>query len=115
MKLPWERNPHDREANYRKPVPRAEGLRVGIKGAAIVGGGVAYRFAILDRTHEGAKLILVAGAAMLIAGITDLVYLRSHEIDRIFLKTTAQQRAVQWTLVAAGVVLLVMGAVAYAR
>ena len=114
MKLPWEKDPHDHEANYRKPVPVAERVRVAIKAAAVVGAGVAFRFATLDRTHEGAKLLIAVGAALLVAGITDLVYMRTHELELIFLTSPRQQRLVHAGVTVAGVLLLVAGALAYA-
>lgn len=114
MKLPWERDPHDLEASYRKPVPRADGIRLGIKAAAVVGAGVGFRFWILDRTHEGAKLVIALGGALLVAGLTDLVYLRRHELDLIFLRGKRQQRMLQTALAGVGAALLLLGALAYA-
>ena len=113
MKLPWENDPHDREANYKRPIPAAERYRIGIKAAGAVLAGVAYRFAVVDRSHEGAKFCLALGTALLVAGITDLVYMRNHELEQIFLKTPAQQRLVQKFVAVAGLALLGAGTLAY--
>ena len=113
MRLPWERDPNDREANYRKPVPAAERYRIGIKAAAVVLAGVIYRFASLDRSEEGAKLVMAIGAALLVAGVTDLIYMRNHELELIFLKSTKQQRLVHIGMAMAGIALLAAGRLAY--
>ena len=114
MKLPWEKDPNDREANYKRPVPDAERYRIGIKAAAAVVAGVAFRFAISDRANEGAKFAMAVGSALLVAGVTDLVYMRKHDLELIFLKTKTQQRLVQRLVVAAGALLLLAGLLAYA-
>ena len=114
MKLPWERDPNDLEANYKRPVPEAERYRIGIKAGAAVLAAVAFRFAIADRSDEGAKFAMAVGAALLVAGITDLVYMQKHDLELIFLKTKAQQQLVQRLVVAGGVLLVLAGLLAYA-
>src|SRR5687768_1905840 len=49
MKLPWEKDPHDLEANYLKPVPTSEAIRLGTKFALIVAAGVWLWLTLGDR------------------------------------------------------------------
>ncbi len=114
MRWPWEKDPNDREANYRRPVARAEVIRLSVKAAIAVAAGIGFRFASLDAADEGAELAIALGAAVAGAGITDLVYMRRHEIEQIFLTSPSRQRLARVGLVLAGVALLVAGTLAYA-
>jgi hypothetical protein len=114
VKLPWEKDPNDREANYKRPVPAAERYRIGIKAFAALAAAIAVRFWVEDRSAQGAKLTIALGATLLIAAVTDLVYMRKHDLELIFLKTPEQQRLVQKGVVVAGLALLAAGTLAYA-
>lgn len=114
MKLPWERDPNDLEANYQRPVPRADVIRLAVKTCVAVAAGVAWRFAILDGTHEGAKLVIALGVSLASAGITDLVYMQRYELEQIFLTSKRSQRLVRIGLAAGGAALLTAGTLAYA-
>lgn len=114
MKLPWEKDPNDREANYRRPVPRADIIRLGVKTAIAVTAGLGFRLVSLDGKDEGAKLVAALGVALLGAGIADLVYMRTNELEQIFLKSVGQQRLVAAAVAALGLILLVVGGLAWA-
>jgi hypothetical protein len=123
VRLPWENDPNDREANYRRPVPQIEIVRIGAKfvWAGVVGGWLW--FATRDRcevdqlhdicrpiaTNAGAKLSLAVGAIMTVAAVIDLLYLRSHEIELIFARTKSQQVAGRMVLLAVGLLALSTG------
>ena len=115
FKLPWEKDPDDREANYRKPIPRRELIRLYAKAALVVAAGMWFKFASETRSHEGAKLSLALGAALVGAGLVDLFFLRRHEIEQIFLTSRRQQIAVRAVVLLAGLALLVAGGLAYSR
>ena len=114
MKLPWEHDPNDLEANYKRPIPRADVIRLTVKAAVAVAAGVAWRFAILDGMHEGAKLVIALGVALAFAGVADLVYMQRYELEQIFLTSRESQILVRIGLAAGGVVLLAAGMLAYA-
>lgn len=85
------------------------------KAFFIVGAGVWFKFASDDRANEGAELTLAAGVALVGAGLIDLVYMRNHDIDQMFLNTRPMQVAARWGLVVAGIGLVVAAFVAYSR
>ena len=115
FKLPWEKDPDDLEANYRKPIPRRELIRLYLKAALGVTAGLWFKFASETRSHEGAKLALAVGAALMGVGLVDLLYLRRYEIEQIFLTSRRQQIVVRVVVLLAGLALLVGGGLAYSR
>ena len=115
FKLPWEKDPDDREANYRRPVPRRELIRLYAKAVLVVLAGLWFKLASETRSHEGAKLALAFGAALTGTALIDLLYLRRFEIDQIFLTSRTQQVAARGVVLVVGLGLLVAGALAYAR
>ncbi len=92
----------DLEANYRKPVPRIEVIRIAVKFAIAAAAGVWFKFSIEDGAREGAKLSFAVGATMAGAAIVDLLYLRGHEIELIFLRDKRQQVVARSVLLLAG-------------
>ena len=124
MKLPWEKDPNDREANYKRPVPRSEAIRTGAKFilAAAAGGWLWLATADgcnVDDLHDvctpadrssGTKLVLAVGTVLLLAGVIDLAYLRSHEIELVFARHKKQQVIARWVMVAAGLLAVVASA-----
>lgn len=115
FKLPWERDPDDLEANYRRPIPRRELIRIYSKAVVGVGAGLWFKFSSETRTHEGAKLAMALGVVLLGAGLIDLLILKRHEIEQIFLTSRRMQIVVRACVLAAGVALLVAGSLAYSR
>lgn len=113
--LRQKRDPYDHEANYRKPIARSDAIRLFVKAVLVVGAGVWFKFASDDRIHEGAKLALATGVALMGAGLTDLLYLRTSEIEQMFLNTLRRQVVGRWALVALGFSLVIGALVAYAR
>lgn len=113
--LRQKRDPYDREANYRRPIERADVVRLTTKVVLVVAAGVWFKFASDTPVHEGAKLVIALGLALVGAGVTDLLYLRTHEIEQMFLDSRTAQVRARWMLVALGVGLVVAALVAYAR
>ena len=112
--LRQQRDPYDLEANYQRPIARGDVIRVAVKAALVVAAGVWFKFASDDRLSEGAELALAAGTTLVGAALTDLIYLRSREIEQVFFRNRSQQLIARWLLLAAGLVLSVTGLLAYA-
>ena len=106
-------DPEDHEANYRRPIPRSEYIRVALKFTLGIVAIVWFRFASSDGFDEGAEMTLAFASLLVALGVVDLVYLRDHEIELIFLKTKAQQIRARWALVLVGALLLGAGLASY--
>ncbi|HYI44571.1 MAG TPA: hypothetical protein VE174_03810 [Actinomycetota bacterium] len=113
--LRQKRDPNDREANYRRPIDRWDVIRLSAKALLVGACGVWFKFASDDRANEGAELTLAAGVALVGAGLIDLAYMRSHDIDQMFLNTRPMQSAARWGLVVVGIGLVTAALVAYSR
>lgn len=109
VRWPWEKDPADREANYRRPVRIEERLRLTIKGAAVVAAFFWIKSVTQDRHDVGAEFLIGVGGPVLLAGVVDLVWTLRGKLDHIFISDRRAQIAVHTATVVAGVGLLVAG------
>ena len=110
-KWPWERDPNDKEANYRRPIPPAERIRLGLKGAIVVGVFLAIRAAV-DRSDPGPKLLVIVGAALALVGLIDLVWTVRGNLEHVFIESRPAQLAAHGALALGGVALALAAAAA---
>ena len=111
QRWPWEKDPNDRELNYRRPVPRHERLRLALKGGAAIVAALWFRSKIGTGQNEGAALAVAFGGVIAFAGLVDLVAAAKGRLEQIFLPNRNAQMIVQAVLLIAGLSVLVAGAV----
>ena len=111
VRWPWEKDPTDREANYRRPVRVAERARLTIKVAAVVAAFFWIKVVTADRSDVGAEFLIGVGAPLAIAGVVDLVWTMRGQLDHVFIDDERLQIAVHGAVAVAGVVMMVVGAV----
>ena len=109
LKLPWEKDPNDREANYRKPIPQSEKVRLLTKAGAAVGAFLFIQEATGDRRDVGAEFAIGIGAALLVAGVVDLVWTLRGELEHMFIESRSLQLALHATMALVGLGMLVAG------
>ena len=113
-RAPWQRDPNDREANYRRPIPQHEKVRLTIKGAAAVAGFLFVMSATRDRHDVGAELLIGVGAPLVVAGYIDLIATLEGRLDHIFIDSRPLQIASHIGVALAGAVMVVVGFLARA-
>ena len=110
-RLPWERDPNDREANYRRPVATAEKVRLVAKAAAAVAGFFFIMTATRDRSEVGAEFAIGIGAPLLLAGVLDVVWTVQNRLEHIFIESRPLQLVAHAGMALVGAALVVVGVV----
>lgn len=111
-RLPWEKDPADREANYRKPVPQSEKVRLTIKGAAVVAGFLFIMEATKDRSDVGPEFAIGVGMPLLVAGAIDVVWTIKGRLEHVFLESKPMQVAAHFAMALIGAAMVVAGLLA---
>ena len=111
LKLPWEKDPTDREANYRRPVRVAERLRLTIKAAVVVAAFFWIKAVTKDHHDVGAEFLIGVGVPVAVAGLIDTVWTARGQLDHIFISDERLQRIAHVGTAAVGVVMVVAGTV----
>lgn len=113
-RFPWEKDPNDREANYRRPIPEHEKVRLVAKAAAVVGAFLFIKTVTADRTDVGAEFSIGVGAPLLIAGVLDFVWTLRGRLEHVFIESRPMQLAAHGGTALLGLVMVVAGVVAKA-
>lgn len=111
-RLPWEKDPADREANYRKPVPQSEKVRLTIKGAAVVGGFLFIMETTKDRSDVGAEFAIGVGLPLLVAGAIDVLWAMKGRLEHVFIESKSMQLGVHGGMALIGAVMVGAGLLA---
>ena len=111
LRLPWEKDPSDREANYRKPIPQGEKIRLTVKAAAAVAAFLFINRMTEDRADVGAEFSIGIGGALVVAGALDLVWTLRGELEHVFIESRSLQLASHALVATVGLVMLVAGLV----
>ena len=111
QRWPWEKDPNDRELNYRRPIPLHERLRLALKGGAAVVAALWFRSKIGGGENEGAALAVAVGGVVAMMGSIDLGAAAKGRLEQIFLPSRAAQMIAQAILAVTGLVVLVLGAI----
>ena len=111
-RLPWEKDPNDREANYRRPVAQDEKVRLTAKGISVVVGFFFIMTMTEDRTDVGAEMAIGFGGPLLLAGILDVVWTLRGRLEHVFIESRALQLAAHGAMAFVGGVLVVAGTIA---
>jgi hypothetical protein len=111
-RLPWEKDPNDREANYRRPIAQDEKARLTAKGLSVLAGFFFIMTMTEDRTDVGAEFAIGVGAPLLVAGILDVVWTLRGRLEHVFLESRAVQLAAHGAMALVGGALVVAGAIA---
>ena len=114
LRNPWERDPNDKEANYRRPVATSEKVRLTAKAAAAVAGFLFIMTATRDRNDVGAEFAIGIGGPLLIAGALDVVWTLQGRIEHLFIESRPLQLAAHAGMALVGVALVAAGALAKA-
>ena len=112
LRLPWEKDPNDREANYRRPIATDEKLRLTLKAAAAVAGFFFVMSATRDRADIGAEMMIGVGAPLLLAGVLDVIWTLRGRLEHIFIESRALQLASHVLLAVTGAAVLIGGLIA---
>ena len=111
LRLPWDRDPHDKEANYRRPIAQDEKVRLLVKAAAAVAGFFFVMNATRDRADIGAELLIGIGAPLGLAGVLDLIWTLRGRLEHVFIESRALQLASHSLMAVIGAAMLVGGLV----
>ena len=106
---PWDKDPDDREANYRRPIPMSERIRLVAKAAAVVAAFLYVRATTADGSNVGAKLLVAIGAVLVVAGSVDLAWTLRGKLDHVFITSRRLQVAAPAAVLAAGAAMLFGG------
>ena len=113
-RFPWEKDPNDREANYRRPIAIHEKVRLTIKAVSVLGAFAFVRFMTSDGRDVGAEFLIAIGGPVAIAGIVDVIWTLQGRLEHVFLESRPMQIAAHAAMAVAGVALVVAGVVAKA-
>ena len=111
-RLPWEKDPADREANYRKPIAQSEKIRLTIKAAAVVAGFFFIMNATRDRSDVGSEFAIGVGVPLMIAGAIDVVWTMRGQLEHVFLESRPMQLAAHAGMAVVGITMVVGGLLA---
>lgn len=111
-RLPWEKDPNDREANYKRPVPQHEKVRLLLKAASVVGAFAFVRTVTRDRSDVGAELLIALGGPLLLAGVLDAIWTLQGRLEHVFIESRPLQLAAHGGVAALGLGLLLAGLIA---
>ena len=113
-RLPWEKDPADKEANYRRPIAQHEKIRLVVKAASVVGAFFFIKEMTADRRDVGAEFLIGIGAPLLLAGVLDLVWTVQGRLEHVFIESRPLQLAAHGALALLGLGLVVAGTIARA-
>lgn len=113
-RLPWEKDPTDKEANYRRPVAQSEKIRLTIKAAVVVAGFLFIMSATKDRNDVGAEFAIGAGAPLFVAGVIDVWWTARGLVEHVFIESRRMQLAAHSAMALVGMALVAGGLVAKA-
>lgn len=111
-RFPWEKDPNDREANYRRPIPRHEKVRLTAKAAAAAAGFLFAMDATRDRADVGAEFLIGVGGPLVLAGVLDLIWTLQGRLEHIFIESRPLQLASHAGMAMVGMVMFIGGLVA---
>jgi hypothetical protein len=111
-RLPWEKDPADREANYRRPVAQSEKVRLTIKVVAVVAGFLFIMGATRDRTDVGAEFAIGVGVPLVIAGVIDVLWTMRGQLEHVFLESKSMQLAAHSAMALVGMAMITAGLIA---
>lgn len=111
-RLPWEKDPNDREANYRRPIPEHEKIRLVVKAAAVVGAFLFIKTMTSDRTDVGAEFLIGVGAPVLIAGVLDVIWTLRGRLEHVFIEGRAMQLIAHGATALLGAAMVIFGVIA---
>lgn len=112
LRLPWERDPNDKEANYRRPIPQHEKIRLTAKAAAAVAGFFFVMNETRDRRDVGAEFLIGIGAPLLLAGLLDVIWTAQGRLEHVFIESRALQFVSHAAMALVGAGMLVGGLIA---
>ena len=112
LKLPWEKDPNDKEANYRRPIPQHEKFRLTAKVAAAAAGFIFVINATRDRADVGAEFLIGLGGPLLVAGLLDVIWTLEGRLEHVFIESRTLQLFSHVLVAAIGLAMLVGGVVA---
>ena len=110
-RLPWEKDPTDREANYRRPIDQSEKLRLTIKAVAAVAGFLFIMNMTRDRNEVGAEFSIGVGAPLLVAGIVDVIWTMRGRLEHVFIESRSMQLVAHSAMAVLGTAMVVAGLV----
>jgi hypothetical protein len=111
-RLPWEKDPADKEANYRRPIAQSEKIRLTAKAAVVVAGFLFVMGATRDRSDVGAEFAIGIGAPLVVAGVLDVVWTMKGQLEHVFLESRPVQLAAHSVMALVGVALVAGGLIA---
>ena len=112
LKLPWDKDPHDKEANYKRPIPQDEKVRLTAKAAAVVAGFLFVMNETRDRQDVGAEFLIGIGGPLALAGVLDLIWTMRGRLEHVFIESRTLQLVSHAALALLGAAMLVGGLVA---
>lgn len=92
-RLPWEKDPNDREANYRRPIEQTEKVRLVLKAVAVLGAFLFIKSATADRSDVGSEFLIGIGAPLIVAGVLDFVWTVRGRLEHTFIESRPLQLA----------------------
>ena len=111
-RFPWEKDPNDREANYRRPIAEHEKVRLVAKAASVVGAFFFIRSMTADHRDVGAEFLIGVGAPLLLAGTLDLIWTIRGRLEHVFIESRSLQLAAHGALAVLGLAMVFAGAIA---
>jgi len=114
LRLAWEKDPNDKEANYRRPIAQAEKVRLVLKGASAVAAFLFIKNATADRHDVGAEFLIGIGAPLLLAGVLDVIWTLRGKLEHVFIDSRSLQLAAHAGLGLVGLAMVIAGSVAKA-
>ena len=114
LRLPWDRDPNDKEANYRRPIPVYEKGRLLVKAAAAGAGLFFVINATRDRADIGAEFLIGIGGPLLLAGLLDVIWTQRGWLEHVFIESRPMQLGFHSLMAVVGAGMLVGGLVARA-
>lgn len=113
-RLPWEKDPTDREANYRRPIAQEEKVRLTAKAALAVTGFLYVMNMTRDRTDVGAEFLIGIGVPVFIAGVMDVVWTLRGRLEHVLIESRPLQLLAHAAMAAIGAAMALAGIVAKA-
>ncbi|MBW3594395.1 MAG: hypothetical protein KY391_02365 [Actinobacteria bacterium] len=112
LRLPWEKDPSDREANYRRPIAQHEKARLVVKAASVLGAFLFIKNMTVDRDDVGAEFLIGIGVPLLVAGTLDVIWTLRGRLEHVFIDSRPMQLAAHSALAIAGAAMVTAGVIA---
>lgn len=109
LRVPWDRDPNDKEANYRRPIPVYEKGRLLAKAAAAGAGLYFVINATRDRADIGAEFLIGLGGPLLLAGVLDVIWTLRGWIEHVFIESRPLQLGFHTLMAVTGATMLIGG------